>query len=112
VRRIDVRALALHIEHMETRKCVMVTSIQHYIDGRKVSGHQGRTSPVFNPATGEQTGALPIANAADVADAVAAANKAAPGWAAKTPLRRARVLNRFLRIQCADGTRPAIDQRH
>jgi malonate-semialdehyde dehydrogenase (acetylating) / methylmalonate-semialdehyde dehydrogenase len=77
----------------------MTTPIQHYIDGsRTVSGHQGRTSPVFNPATGEQTASLPIANAADVADAVAAANKAAPGWAATTPLRRARVLNRFLRI--------------
>ena len=41
---------------------------------------------------------MPIASEADVADAVIAATKAAPGWAATTPLRRARILNRFLRI--------------
>src|SRR5882724_12456472 len=67
-------------------------------NGKQVSGRNERTSPVFNPATGEQTGLVSIANAADVADAVAAATKAAPGWAATTPLRRARILNRFLRI--------------
>jgi malonate-semialdehyde dehydrogenase (acetylating)/methylmalonate-semialdehyde dehydrogenase len=76
----------------------VVTQIKHFIDGKPVSGRTGRTSEVFNPATGEQTGLLPIASAADVADAVAAASRAAPGWAATTPLRRARVLNRFLRI--------------
>src|SRR3979411_3213733 len=83
---------------METRRVIVVTQVKHYINGKQVSGRNGRTSSVFNPATGEQTGLLPIANAADVADAVAAATKAAPGWAATTPLRRARILNRFLRI--------------
>jgi len=76
----------------------VVTQVKHYINGKQVSGSNGRTSSVFNPATGEQTGLVPIANEADVADAVAAATKAAPGWAATTPLRRARILNRFLRI--------------
>jgi malonate-semialdehyde dehydrogenase (acetylating) / methylmalonate-semialdehyde dehydrogenase len=76
----------------------VVTQVKHYINGKQVSGRNGRTSSVFNPATGEQTGLVPIANAADVADAVAAATEAAPGWAATTPLRRARILNRFLRI--------------
>jgi malonate-semialdehyde dehydrogenase (acetylating)/methylmalonate-semialdehyde dehydrogenase len=76
----------------------VVTQVKHYINGKQVSGRNGRTSSVFNPATGEQTGLVPIANAADVADAVAAATKAAPSWAATTPLRRARILNRFLRI--------------
>ena len=76
----------------------MVTQVKHYINGKQVSGRNGRTSSVFNPATGEQTGLVPIANAADVGDAVAAATKAAPGWATTTPLRRARILNRFLRI--------------
>src|SRR5246127_5088758 len=77
---------------------IVVTQVKHYINGRKVSGSNGRSSFVFNPATGEQAASVPIANAADVADAVAAAVKAAPGWAATTPLRRARILNRFLRI--------------
>ncbi len=80
------------------KEVVAVTQIKHYINGKQVAGRNERTSSVFNPATGEQTGLVPIANAADVADAVAAATRAAPGWAATTPLRRARILNRFLRI--------------
>src|SRR5450631_3025821 len=80
------------------KEVIVVTQVKHYINGQQVSGRNGRTSSVFNPATGEQTGLVPIANAADVADAVAAATKVAPGWAATTPLRRARILNRFLRI--------------
>jgi malonate-semialdehyde dehydrogenase (acetylating)/methylmalonate-semialdehyde dehydrogenase len=39
-----------------------------------------------------------LASVADVDAAVAAARKAFPAWANTTPLRRARVLNRFLRI--------------
>ncbi|WP_439397865.1 CoA-acylating methylmalonate-semialdehyde dehydrogenase [Bradyrhizobium sp. PMVTL-01] len=76
----------------------MVTQINHFIDGKQVPGSTERSSPVFNPATGEQTGRVVAANAAVVAAAVAAANRAAQGWADTTPLRRARVLNRFLRI--------------
>ncbi|MGE0008954.1 MAG: CoA-acylating methylmalonate-semialdehyde dehydrogenase [Parvibaculaceae bacterium] len=76
----------------------MVKSIPHYIGGRRVEGRSGRSSPVFNPATGEETGSLALASAGDVDEAVAAAGKAFPGWSATTPLRRARILNRFLRL--------------
>ncbi|TFV41374.1 CoA-acylating methylmalonate-semialdehyde dehydrogenase [Bradyrhizobium niftali] len=76
----------------------VVTQINHFINGKRVPGGTERRLPVFNPATGEQTGSVAAANATDVADAVAAASRAAQGWADTTPLRRARVLNRFLRI--------------
>ena len=76
----------------------MVKNIQHYIGGAFVDGKSGRKSPVFNPATGEQSGELVLANTAQVGEAVAAAKKAAPDWANTTPLRRARILNKFLRI--------------
>jgi malonate-semialdehyde dehydrogenase (acetylating) / methylmalonate-semialdehyde dehydrogenase len=76
----------------------MTEDIYHFIDGRSFVGTSGRTSPVFNPATGEQTGVLSSANASDVRAAVAAAQRAFPEWSETTPLRRARVLNRFLRI--------------
>src|SRR6476660_8744969 len=95
---VDVQTSRLHIGLLEGKEVVVVTQVKHYINGQQVSGRKGRTSSVFNPATGEKTGLVPIANEADVADAVAAATKAAPGWAATTPLRRARILNRFLRI--------------
>ena len=76
----------------------MVSQISHFVGGRKVAGTSGRKSPVFNPATGEQTGEVALASTAEVRAAVATARAAFPGWAATTPLRRARILNKFLHI--------------
>jgi malonate-semialdehyde dehydrogenase (acetylating) / methylmalonate-semialdehyde dehydrogenase len=76
----------------------MPATILNFIDGKPVPTESSRTLPVFNPATGEQTGTLGLASAKDVKTAVAAARKAFPAWASATPLRRARILNRFLRI--------------
>lgn len=76
----------------------MPMHIAHYVGGRKLDGEGTRTSPVFNPATGEQTGLLKLASKADVDHAVAVASAAFADWSATTPLRRSRILNRFLRI--------------
>ena len=74
------------------------TEIKHFINGKLVSGQSGRTQPVFNPATGEQSGTVPLASAAELDQAVEAARAVFPAWAMTTPLRRARILNRFLRL--------------
>jgi len=76
----------------------MAKNIPHHIGGRKVEGRSGRSSPVYNPATGDATGALALASVDEVNEAVAVARKSFPAWAATTPLRRARILNKFLRI--------------
>ncbi|MBI2720294.1 MAG: CoA-acylating methylmalonate-semialdehyde dehydrogenase [Rhizobiales bacterium] len=76
----------------------MPKPIPHHIAGRQVTGRSGRTGAVFNPATGEHTGNVSLASAEDLQEAVAAAKAAFPGWAATTPLRRSRILNKFLRI--------------
>ena len=73
-------------------------TITHYIGGQLYPGSDSRAAPVFNPATGEQTGSVMLASEADVAEAVRSAQAAFPGWAATPPLQRARVLNRFLRL--------------
>ena len=75
-----------------------MATILHYIDGQLFAGSEERAAPVFNPATGEQTGSVALASEADVAEAVRSAQAAFPGWAATPPLQRARVLNRFLRL--------------
>ena len=75
----------------------MPTLIPHHIGGRQVAG-EGRTAAVYNPATGEQTGSVSLASTAEVNAAIAVAKKAFPDWANTTPLRRARILNKFLRI--------------
>ena len=74
----------------------VIASIEHWIAGRLVPGHSGRRSDVFNPATGSVTGQVSLANSAEVAAAVAAAQAAFPAWADTPPMRRARVLNKFL----------------
>jgi malonate-semialdehyde dehydrogenase (acetylating) / methylmalonate-semialdehyde dehydrogenase len=76
----------------------MPAEIQHFINGRRVNGSSGRFAPVYNPATGEQSGQVPLASADEVDAAVATAQAAFPAWAATAPLRRARILNRFLRL--------------
>ncbi|QDO96040.1 CoA-acylating methylmalonate-semialdehyde dehydrogenase [Ferrovibrio terrae] len=75
----------------------MANLIPHFINGRLVPG-TGRTAPVFNPATGAQSGEVSLATAAEVRAAVQAAAAVADDWAATTPLKRGRILNAFLRI--------------
>ena len=56
--------------------------ISHYIGGRVVEGNSDRSGPVFNPATGRQTGEVDFASPAEVDAAVAAATAAFPAWRA------------------------------
>lgn len=92
----------------------MSATILNFINGELVQSGSGRTSPVFNPATGQQSGTLGLASADDVRVAVAAARAAFPGWANTPPLRRARILNRFLRIleERIDELASAITDEH
>jgi malonate-semialdehyde dehydrogenase (acetylating) / methylmalonate-semialdehyde dehydrogenase len=76
----------------------MTASIDHFIDGARFAGASGRHQDVFNPATGQVTGRVALANAADTARAVAAAQAALPGWSDLPPLRRARVMFKFLEL--------------
>ena len=69
--------------------------IGHWVNGGRQSGGSGRTSDVFNPATGEVTGRVALASAAEVDAVVASAATAAAEWGGWTPLRRARVLFKF-----------------
>ena len=72
-----------------------VKKIQHFIGGTTVESSGGRTSPVYNPATGAQTAEVLLAGAAQIDAAVAAARAAFPAWAATSPLRRARLMNKL-----------------
>jgi malonate-semialdehyde dehydrogenase (acetylating)/methylmalonate-semialdehyde dehydrogenase len=74
------------------------TAIAHFISGHQVSGSSARAQDVFNPATGAVTGRVNLANTQDVDQAVAAAQAAFPAWADTPPLRRARVMFKFLEL--------------
>src|SRR6476619_6772222 len=68
--------------------------IEHFINGKHVRGG-GRTSDVFNPATGEVSAKVALASSAEVDAAVAAARAALPAWSKLSSLRRSRVLFKF-----------------
>ncbi|HZD88059.1 MAG TPA: CoA-acylating methylmalonate-semialdehyde dehydrogenase [Gaiellaceae bacterium] len=73
-----------------------VRRIGHWIDGRGVDGSSGRSGPVFNPATGRQTGAVDFATGEEVDAAVRAARDAFPGWRGTSLAKRAEL---FFRIR-------------
>jgi malonate-semialdehyde dehydrogenase (acetylating) / methylmalonate-semialdehyde dehydrogenase len=73
-----------------------VKSIHHWIGGNSVPSTSGRSGPVWNPATGEQTGAVDFATVEDVDAAVQTANEAFTSWREVSLARRAEL---FFRIR-------------
>jgi malonate-semialdehyde dehydrogenase (acetylating)/methylmalonate-semialdehyde dehydrogenase len=73
-------------------------TIGHYLNGRASLPTSGRSQEVFNPATGAVSGHVALAGSADVAAAVAVAQAAFPAWADTPPIRRARVMFKFLEL--------------
>ncbi|MGA1518629.1 MAG: CoA-acylating methylmalonate-semialdehyde dehydrogenase [Burkholderiaceae bacterium] len=71
--------------------------IGHYISGAVLADNQ-RRQPVTNPATGAISGEVALAIAQQVGAAVAAAQAAFAGWSETPPIRRARVMFKFLEL--------------
>jgi malonate-semialdehyde dehydrogenase (acetylating)/methylmalonate-semialdehyde dehydrogenase len=76
---------------------ITASTVGHWIGGRCVTEGAQRQD-VFNPATGAVARQVLLGGADEVAAAVAAAKAAAPTWANLPPLRRARILNKFLAL--------------
>ena len=70
-------------------------TIGHWINGAAVPSTSGNTSPVYNPATGEQAASVGLASVAEVEAAVAAAKAAFPGWRSTSLTKRAEIMFRF-----------------
>jgi len=80
--------------------------ISHWIDGAVREGTSGRTAPVFNPATGEQSADVDLASDDEVDSAVATALTALPEWRATSLSRRAEVM--FHMRELVDANRKEI----
>ncbi|NER61084.1 aldehyde dehydrogenase family protein, partial [Pseudomonas sp. MAFF212428] len=76
----------------------MTHTLANWICGAPAPATSGQQLPVYNPATGAVSGQVQLASHADVAAAVASAQAAFPAWSNLSPLRRSRVLNRFLAL--------------
>lgn len=85
----------------------MVEALKHWIDGGPREGMSGRHGDVFNPATGERVRRVPLASSAEVDGAVTAARDAFGSWSRVTPLRRARIMQKFKELLEANTDRLA-----
>jgi malonate-semialdehyde dehydrogenase (acetylating)/methylmalonate-semialdehyde dehydrogenase len=88
--------------------------LTHYLNGAHVAGTSGRFADVFNPATGEVQARVPLANAAEMDQAVQFAAAAQPKWAAVNPQRRARVMMKFVELlhRDMDKLAEALSREH
>jgi malonate-semialdehyde dehydrogenase (acetylating)/methylmalonate-semialdehyde dehydrogenase len=81
--------------------------ITHLIGHEYWTGTAERTAPVYNPATGRQSGEVDLASKDLVDEVVARAAQAAVGWAATSMTRRGRVLFAFRELLNANRQRIA-----
>ena len=92
----------------------MTPPLLHWIDGSLVEATSGRTSPVFDPATGRQSAEVQLASTADVDRAVASATGAAKVWRASSLSRRTEVLFAFRELlhRSADELAAIVTSEH
>lgn len=77
-------------------------SSQHFIDGEWVAARSGDTLEVLDPASHKAITRTAQAGADDVDDAVAAARRAFPAWAATSPTERGALLRRWADLVIAE----------
>src|SRR3954464_14410941 len=75
---------------------------QCYIDGNWVDADSRKSTPVINPATGEELGAVPRMGTAETKRAIDAAERAWPAWRAKTAKERAVILRKWFDLMMAN----------
>ncbi len=73
----------------------MTTTLHHWIGGSSTPGDGQQTGPVFDPATGRESGRVAFASVGDVDRAVAVAKGAFAEWRETSLAERTRVLFRF-----------------
>jgi len=72
-----------------------VKHVTHWIGGKPWTGEAGQRGDIYNPATGQISGTVDFASAAEVGAAVAAAAGALPGWRETSLTKRANVMFAF-----------------
>ncbi|MCL1127320.1 CoA-acylating methylmalonate-semialdehyde dehydrogenase [Shewanella surugensis] len=73
----------------------MTTLIPHFINGQINEEHQALFD-VYNPATGQSDKQVVLGSSETLDKAVSAAKLAFPAWANTSPLKRSRIMNKFV----------------
>ena len=92
----------------------MSEQLTHFVDGKRAALDSTRTSPIFNPSTGQQSGEVLLASKADAERVIASSQAAFEQWSAFSPLKRARVLFKYKSLleAHADELARLIAQEH
>ncbi len=96
---------------------VAVRTLRNFIDGEYRDAQADASTPIINPATGEEFARAPVSSAADVDMALQAARRAFPGWRDSTPRERSLALLRiadalearaeeFVALECENTGKP------
>ncbi len=72
--------------------------VVNFINGQLADSRSGRKQDVFNPSLGTAARQVVLSSVEDVNAAVAAAKAASHAWADTAPVRRARIMNKFLQL--------------
>ena len=88
--------------------------VEHIIAGERTSGESKDTAPIYNPATGEQSGEVTLGGSAEINKAVAVAKEAFKSWSTMPPAKRARVMFKLRDIleRRADEVARTISMEH
>jgi malonate-semialdehyde dehydrogenase (acetylating) / methylmalonate-semialdehyde dehydrogenase len=89
-------------------------TITHWIGGKPATGSSDRTSPVWNPATGEQQAEVALASVDDVDSAVRTAKAAFESWGQSSLSQRTKILFKFRELVNANVQKlaEAISDEH
>ena len=96
---------------------VAVRTLRNFVDGAYREAQTEASTPIINPATGEEFARAPVSSAADVDAALQAARRAFPGWRDRTPRERSMALLRiadalearaeeFVALECENTGKP------
>ena len=85
----------MRVQHTKNVADFLQAPARHFIGGQFKSSANGATGQVLNPSDGSVLATVAMGGSAEIDEAVAAAWKAFPAWAALSPNERAAKLHRF-----------------
>ena len=83
------------MEPQATQAQANLPRVSHWINGQLVESTSGKSRPVYNPATGQQTKTVDVASPEEIEMAVTAAKAAFPMWRATSLSKRADTMFRI-----------------
>jgi succinate-semialdehyde dehydrogenase / glutarate-semialdehyde dehydrogenase len=93
-RNLEDKVMALRDSSLLRQQC--------YLDGNWIDADNGAVAAINNPAIGRKLGTVPTLGTAETRRAIAAAEKAFPGWRALTAKQRSAILRRWFELCMAN----------